>query len=147
MTTTNAQSEKTSEKDTVLPPIQVVTEFLTAYMEHNHEKFSSFLHPDVIWVQPGDSRISGVKKSKTELLQMGAKFAELSARTLKLIDVKYFSPVGNTVVCILHWTAAQPTGGILDVKNIDEYTVENGKIILAKIFSEDISQEDKFWGK
>jgi len=27
------------------------------------------------------------------------------------------------------------------------YTVENGKIIMAKIFSEDILKENKFWGK
>jgi uncharacterized protein len=147
MKSVNAQVDGSKSQENLATPIQVVKEFLTAYMEHNGEKFTSLLHPDVIWVQPGDNRVSGVKKSKAELLQMGAKFAELSARTLKLVDVKYFSPVGNTVVCILHWTATQPTGGILDVKNIDVYTVENGKIILVKVFSEDILHEDRFWGK
>jgi uncharacterized protein len=147
MTSANAQVDNSKPHESLSSPLQVVKEFLTAYMEHNGEKFTSLLHPDVIWVQPGDNRVSGVKKSKAELLQMGAKFAELSAHTLKLVDVKYFSPEGNTVVCILHWTAAQPTGNILDVRNIDVYTVENGRIILVKVFSEDILQEDRFWGK
>jgi uncharacterized protein len=142
-----AQVDNAAQQETIASPLQVVRDFLTAYMEHNHEKFTSLLHPDVIWVQPGDNRVSGVKKSKTELLQMGAKLSELSARTLKLVDVEYYSPQGNTVVCILHWTAAQPTGNILDVRNIDVYTVEDGKIILAKVFSRDILQEDRFWGK
>jgi uncharacterized protein len=147
MTSVKAQVVNSAPQQIPATPDQVVKDFLTAYMAHNHEKFTSLLHPDVIWVQPGDNKVSGVKQSKTELLQMGAKLSELSARTLKLADVKYFSPVGNTVVCILHWTAAQPTGSILDIDNIDVYTVENGKIIQAKIFSEDILQEDKFWGK
>ncbi len=128
-------------------PIQVVKEFLTAYREGNHEKFTSFLHPDVVWIQPGDNRISGVKKSKTELLQMGKRMSELSERTLRLTDVKYFSVNGNTVSCLLHWKAVQPTGNILDVDNIDMYTVENGKIVMVRIFSEDIAKEDKFWGR
>jgi uncharacterized protein len=147
MTPANAQVDNSKSHESLSSPLQVVKEFLTAYMEHNGEKFTSRLHPDVIWIQPGDNRVSGVKESKAELLQMGAKFAEISARTLKLVDVKYFSPEGNTVVCVLHWTAAQPTGNILDVRNIDVYTVENGRIILVKVFSEDILQEDRFWGK
>jgi ketosteroid isomerase-like protein len=140
--TVNAQTSIT-----IAEPLQVVQEFLTAYREGNREKFTSLLHPDVIWVQPGENRLSGVKKSKVELMQMGKRMAELSERTIKLIDVKYFSTNGNTISCILHWTAVQPTGNVLDVNNIDVYTVENGKIILAKIYSEDIAQENQFWGK
>ncbi len=143
----SGQNISTNPQEKSTEPVQVVKDFLTAYMEKKHERFTSLLHPDVIWIQPGDNRISGVKKSKTELLQMGRKMSELSAGTLKLTDVKYYSYNGNTVVCILHWKAAQPTGSTLDIDNIDVYTVENGKIIMAKIFSEDILAEDKFWGK
>jgi uncharacterized protein len=128
-------------------PASVVKKFLMAYMAGDHQKFSSLLHPEVVWIQPGDNRVSGVKKSKTELLQMGALMSELSARTLKLIDVKYYSANANTVVCILHWRAVQPTGLLLDVNNIDVYTVEDGKIVVARIFSENIEKEDDFWGK
>jgi len=100
-----------------------------------------------VWVQPGDSRVSGVKKSKTELMLMGKQMSELTARTLQLQDVQYIAPNGNTVVCLLHWKASQPTGHVLDVRNIDVYTIENGKIILARIYSDDIEAENAFWGK
>ena len=144
---THAQDEVVHTVPELATPLQVAKAFLTAYMQHDHERFVSFLHPDIVWVQPGDNRISGIKKSKTELLEMGKKMAELSMRTIKLEDVQYFAPNGNTVVCVLHWTASQPTGNVLDIHNIDEYTVENGKIILARIYSEDIDKENSFWGK
>jgi uncharacterized protein len=141
------QSNSEIPSSPVLEPVQVVKDFLNAYRAGNHEKVNSLFHPDVIWIQPGDNRVSGIKKSRIELNQMGGKMMDLSDRTLRLTDVKIFSATGNTVVCILHWTAVQPTGNVLDIDNIDQYTVENGKIIMAKIFSEDISKEDKFWGK
>jgi len=142
-----AQGNSEISESPALEPVKVVKEFLNAYREGNHEKVNSLFHPDVVWIQPGDNRISGVKKSRTELNQMGGKMVEISAQTIRLTDVKIFSATGNTVVCILHWKAVQPTGNILDIDNIDEYTVENGKIIMAKIFSEDIAKENRFWGK
>jgi ketosteroid isomerase-like protein len=129
------------------PPIEVVKTFLTAYMQGDHKTFVDLLHADVVWEQPGESTLSGIKNSKAELLQMGARMSELSFKTIKLNDVEYFSPSGNKVVCILHWTAAQPTGNVLDIHNVDVYTVENGKIIHAKIYSEDVDKENAFWGK
>ncbi len=128
-------------------PVDVVKNFLSAYINGDHEKFASYIAPDVIWVQPGDNRIAGVKTSRTELLKMGAKMFELSAGTIKLSDIEYYSSNGNTVVCVLHWKAAQPTGNVLDIKNIDVYTVENSKIVMARIFSKDIRAEDDFWGR
>ncbi|HMG88953.1 MAG TPA: nuclear transport factor 2 family protein [Chryseolinea sp.] len=128
-------------------PLEVVKTFLTAYMQKDHKTFVDLLHPDVVWEQPGDNTVSGIKKSKVELLQMGARMSALSLKTLRLNYVQYFSPSGNNVVCILHWTAAQPTGKILDIRNVDVYTVENGKITHAKIYSEDVDKENVFWGQ
>ncbi len=139
--------EQTAQPRAEADPLTVVKNFLTAYMQRDHAAFSSYLHPDIVWIQPGDNRIAGIKKSKAELLQMGAKMAELSAGTIRLVDVKYYAVNGSTVACVLHWTGAQPPGGTLDVTNIDIYTVENGKIIMARIFSDDIEQENRFWGK
>jgi limonene-1,2-epoxide hydrolase len=81
------------------PPIEVVKTFLTAYMQGDHKTFVDLLHADVVWEQPGESTVSGIKNSKAELLQMGARMSELSFKTLKLNDVEYFSPSGNKVVC------------------------------------------------
>jgi len=78
---------------------------------------------------------------------MVGKMFELSANTLRLTDFKSISVSGNKVACVLHWNAAQPAGGILDVDNIDVYTIENGQITKAEIFTADEESENKFWGE
>jgi ketosteroid isomerase-like protein len=141
----NAQDMTNTSKNNAMP-LKVVREFLTAYMAHDHEEFASKLHQDLVWVQPGNNRVSGEKKSKNELLQMGGKMAQLSEGTLKLESVKYFDANANKVACILLWKAAQPNGAVLDVENIDVYTVENGLIVHAVIYSANIASENDFWG-
>jgi len=125
---------------------QVVTDFLNAVQVADIEKLNTLLHPDVQWSQPGNSRISGIKHSSNEVFQMVGKMFELSANTLKLTDIKSICVSGNKVACLLHWNAAQPAGGILDVDNIDVYTVENGKIIKVEVFTADEAKEEMFWG-
>lgn len=125
----------------------VVKNFLDAYRSGDHDRLIGLLHPEVIWIQPGYNRVSGTKKSREELLQMGARMAEISAHTLKLTSVETYAAEGNTVVCILHWEAVQPTGNKLNVDNIDVYTVEQGRIAMVRVFSENIEMENKFWGQ
>src|SRR5689334_5610128 len=83
----HAQSNKEIPVSPALEPVQVVRDFLTAYREGNHEKVNSSFHPDVVWVQPGDNKVSGIKKSRIELNQMGGKMMDFSDRTLRLTDV------------------------------------------------------------
>jgi ketosteroid isomerase-like protein len=125
---------------------QVVTDFLKAVQVADIEQLNTLLHPDVQWSQPGNSRISGIKHSSNEVFQMVGKMFELSANTLKLTDIKSICVSGNKVACLLHWNAAQPAGGILDVDNIDVYTVENGKIVKVEVFTADEPKEEMFWG-
>lgn len=72
---------------------------------------------------------------------------ELTAGTIQLSDVQYYAPNGNTVVAVLHWKATNTAGNSLDIKNIDVYTVEDRKIVIGRIYTEDASAEDRFWGK
>jgi len=139
--------QSTVHAPVIVSPKDVVQEMLTAYQAHNREKFMSFVHPDIVWIQPGDNQLSGVKKSKDELMQMGALMGKITGKTIRLADVKYFDVTGNTVACLLHWKAAQPDGKELDILNIDVYTVEDSKVIQAKIFTENAAIEDQFWGK
>lgn len=132
---------------TITYPAEVVKEFFNAYRNHDREKVAALLHPEVVWIQPGDNRLAGVKKSREEVLAMGKLMGELSAKTIQLADIRITNTNGNSVACVLRWKAAQPTGHVLDVENIDVYTIENGKIVHVKIFSADLDQENSFWGK
>ncbi|HEV8513528.1 MAG TPA: nuclear transport factor 2 family protein [Cyclobacteriaceae bacterium] len=135
-----------SPEPTNAEPSVLIKEFFDAYRAHNREKVSSMMHPDIMWTQPGNNRLSGVKKSREEVKAMGKLMAELSAKTIELADIKILNATGNSVACLLRWKAVQPTGNVLDVENIDVYTIENGLIVNVKIYSADLVQEDKFWG-
>lgn len=126
---------------------KTVTEFLTAVQQGDTQKLAALIHPDVEWSQPGNNRVSGTKRSSAEVFQMVGKMFELSDNTLMLTGVKSIGVNGNSVACLVHWNANQSSGGILDVDNIDVYTVENGKITRANIFTADQEKEDSFWGK
>lgn len=127
--------------------VQVVSEFLTAVQKGDNAKVAASLHPNVEWSQPGTNRFSGTKKSSGEVFQMVGGMLEVSAGTLALTDVTVTAVNGNTVACLVHWKAVKPTGAVLDVNNIDVYTVEKGQITQARVYSADLAQEDAFWLK
>ncbi|GAB4030870.1 nuclear transport factor 2 family protein [Spirosoma gilvum] len=127
--------------------IQVIHDFLTAVQQGNQAKLASLIHPNIQWSQPGSNRFSGLKKSSAEVFQMVGGMFQVSGNSLRLTDIKTLTANGNSVACLVHWKAVQPNGGVLDVDNIDVYTVENGQIVQAKVYSADIAQEDNFWLK
>jgi ketosteroid isomerase-like protein len=126
---------------------QVVTAFLTAVQQGNNEVLPTLLHPSIQWSQPGNNILSGTKQSLPEVFAMVGKMFGLSANTLRLAEFKTLSTNGNKVACVLQWTATRPGGESLDVANIDVYTVEDGQVIKAEIFTADEEAEDAFWGR
>ncbi|MDF7812093.1 nuclear transport factor 2 family protein [Hymenobacter sp. YC55] len=126
---------------------QTVRKFLTAVQKGDQAQLASSLHDNVEWHQPGNNKFAGLKKSKAEVFQMVGGMYEMSANTLALTAVDVMAVNGNRVACLLHWKGAQPPGDVLDVDNIDVYTVENGQITQATVYSADLTQEDRFWGK
>ncbi|MFL9481755.1 nuclear transport factor 2 family protein [Chitinophagaceae bacterium LWZ2-11] len=146
---TNNQSvnNKTKSDKMENQAMKVISEFLTAVQHGNNQKLAELLHPSVEWDQPGNNRFSGIKKSASEVFQMVGGMFQLTSNTLALTDIKVIAVNANSVACLVHWKGEQPVGAILDVDNIDVYTVENGKIVKAKVYSASIEQEDDFWGK
>lgn len=125
---------------------KVVNEFLTAVQHGDTQKLAALMHPNVEWSQPGNNSISGIKRSSAEVFQMVGKMYELSDNTLMLTSIKSIGVNGNSVACLINWTAAQPSGGVLNVDNIDVYTVEKGQITKVNIFTADETKENQFWG-
>jgi uncharacterized protein len=142
----NAQAPDLSETNTQ-SALKVVSTFMNAIRNGDGATAVSLIDSLVQWDQPGNNRLSGIRKNKNEVLALFHAFNDLSAGTLKLTEVKTLSVNGNSVACLLHWNAAQPVGKILNVDNIDVYTVVDGKIKNVVIYSADLRSEDAFWGK
>ncbi|MBD2700206.1 nuclear transport factor 2 family protein [Spirosoma sp. BT702] len=152
-TSLTAMSNKTSlstmnASDVLIDqPAQVIKTFLTAVQKGDHPTAKALIDPNIQWNQPGTNRFSGLKKSSDAVVHMVGGMIQASSQTLSLADIKQLTVNGNKVACLVRWKAVMPGGGVLDVHNIDVYTVEKGKIVEAMIYSEDIAQEDEFWGK
>ncbi len=123
----------------------IVTDFLTAVQTGNNAQLAALLSQDVQWEQPGNNLVSGTKNSAAEVFGMVGKMFELSNNTLRLTDIKSVTVKGNEVACLLQWQASRPDGSKLNVENIDVYTVKNGEIVSAKVFTSDIEAENAFW--
>lgn len=126
---------------------QVVTQFLTAVQQGDNQTLAALLDAAIEWDQPGNNRFSGVKKNVTEVFQMVGGMFEVTGNTLRLAEIRSITTNGNSVACLIRWTATKPGGQQLDVDNTDVYTVTGGRIVKARIYSSDIAQEDNFWGK
>jgi ketosteroid isomerase-like protein len=126
--------------------LQVVSAFVNAVQHMDQEKLAALLHPSIQWDQPGNNRFSGVKTSSAEVFQMVGGMFEVSQNTFALTDVKILAVNGNSAACALHFKATRP-GAVLDTDNIDVYTVEGGQIVSARVYAEDIEQENTFWGR
>ena len=125
--------------------MKIVRDFLTAVQQGNQAKLASLIHPSIEWNQPGTNRFSGTKKSSSEVFQMVGGMFAATDNSLAMTEIKALTANGNSVACLIHWKAVQSIGGILDVDNIDVYTVENGQITKAVVYSADIDQENTFW--
>ncbi len=139
--------QSTKVEPVISDPASVVKEFLDGVRYKEHNKVVAMLHPEVMWIQPGSNRLSGFKKSREEVLNMGKTMGEITEKTIQLAEIKFLSATGNSVACLLYWKGKLHDGTDLSVENIDVYTVENGKIISARVYSSDIEQENAFWGK
>jgi len=125
--------------------LQVVTDFVNAVQQVNLEKLGALLHPEINWEQPGNNRFSGTKKSSGEVFQMVGGMFEVSQNTMSLAAIKTIAVHGDQASVVLTWKASRP-GAELHTDNVDVYTVKDGKIVAAKIYAEDIRQENIFWG-
>ncbi|MCS3794831.1 nuclear transport factor 2 family protein [Niastella sp. OAS944] len=123
----------------------IVTDFLNAVQTGNNAQLAALLSQNIQWDQPGNNLVSGKKNSAAEVFGMVGKMFELSENSLRLTDIKSVTVNGKEVACLLQWQALKPDGTKLNVENIDVYTVENGEIVSAKVFSADIEAENLFW--
>lgn len=123
----------------------IVTDFLNAVQTGNNAQLAALLSQNIHWEQPGNNLVSGKKNSAAEVFGMVGKMFELSENSLRLTDIRSVTANGNEVACLLQWEASKSNGTKLKVENIDVYTVENGEIVSAKVFTSDIEAENSFW--
>jgi uncharacterized protein len=118
--------------------IEVVKKGYEAFSAGDIETLMSVFDDNIEWVQPGDSAISGTYRGKRELGDLIGRLAEKSA-TVKL---NRLLGDGDIVVGLTDVTAGGETG-----QDADVFSVRDGKIVRAQVYSDTAMMERVFGRK
>lgn len=99
---------------------------------------------DVVWTVAGRSPLAGTYTGKADVFgKFFAGLGERSGGTL-LIDIENVVADDDHVVVLSHHTAAN-AGRTLDARNVDVYTVRDGRVIEARSTGFDVYEYDAFY--
>lgn len=123
---------------------ELIGKYLNALSEGDYDKVGSFMSDDLVWHQPGNGALSGDFKGKGAVFAHLGDFARLSNGTFTIDKVDYVAANSDLVAVAIHFKATSENSSI-DMRGIDLFRIESGKIQEVWLFSENIEAEDEFW--
>jgi len=123
----------------------IVQKYFDSIAKGDFETLGSLLAEDVVWHQPGHSRLSKVYRSKSEVFSLFSQFMEISQGSFKISSVEKIMSNKNMVTVILNFCAKKTNGQYISMSGVDVMRVEDGKIKEVYLFSADQTAEDAFW--
>jgi hypothetical protein len=108
----------------------------------------SLVAADVDWHQPGHNKLSGPHTGTEAVFGMVGGTVQDSAGTFTIDDVKDVKDImdnGSQVAATISFSA-QRDSAQMALNGVDVFTVENGQITEAWLYSSDQDAENAFWG-
>jgi ketosteroid isomerase-like protein len=99
---------------------------------------------DVVWHQPGGSKVSGTYRGTAALFEHLGRFMKLSQGSFRIDAVEEIMGNAALVAARIHFVA-QRNGRTLAMNGVDLMRVAGGKIREVWLFSGDQAAEDAFW--
>lgn len=125
--------------------VSVVQDYFNALKAGDIGKLGAIFASDIIWHQPGESKLSGTYQGRDDVIDLLERFMEISGGTFQIDDVKAIMINGDLVSVLLHFKAEQP-GRKMAMSGVDLFRIEDGTIKEVWLFSADPVAEDRFWG-
>lgn len=127
---------------------QSATAVVGQYFEHlvsgDMQAVGKLFAEDIVWHQPGASKVSGVYRGTSALFEHLGRLMKLSEGSFRIDKVEEIMGNGDLVATRIHFTA-QRSGRTLAMHGVDLIRVESGKIREVWLFSADQAAEDAFW--
>lgn len=101
---------------------------------------------DIVWHQPGASRLSRTYRGKDEVFSLFQSFMEASGGTFQIDRVDSIMANGDLVAATLHFRAERGDKRMA-MDGVDLMRVDSGRIKEVWLFSADPEAEDAFWGR
>ena len=125
-------------------PVAVVRQYFDYLASGNLDALGQLLADDVVWHQPGASKVSGIYRGTAALFEHLGRFMKLSQGSFRIDKVDEIMGNGDVVAARIHFVA-QRDGRTLAMNGVDLIRVEGGKIREVWLFSGDQAAEDVFW--
>ena len=117
--------------------IEIVKRGYEAFSAGDVETVMSLMDDTIEWVQPGESTISGTYHGKGEFGQ----YLQLMAAKATEVKPQRFIADGDMVVVLTDVTAGTESG-----QDADVFTVRDGKIVRAQIYT-DTAMMERVYGR
>lgn len=98
---------------------------------------------NVVWHEPGRSTLGGDYKGRAGVLDLLAKFGELSGGTFEFDLVDVLATAERAVA--LHELTARRDGRVLDMASAVEFEIHAGRITEVTVYHDDTYNFDEFW--
>jgi hypothetical protein len=118
--------------------VDVVKKGYEAFSAGDVETVMSQFDDRIEWVQPGESAISGIYRGKAEF---GEYLRQLAEKAVGVRALRFMAD-GDTVVAFTEVTIGSEMG-----EDADVYTVRDGKIVHAQIYTDTAMMERVFGRK
>ena len=112
--------------------VEVVRAAIVAFNAHDTERWLSFAHPEMEFVDHGGAVAEEVASGPEDLRRLAEAwfetFPDFRAATEEFIDA------GDRVVCVTHWQGTGAGSGLSYSQHAAEvYTLREGKIVRAEL--------------
>ena len=125
------------------PNVGLLRKVYEAFAKGDMATLTEMFAENVVWHIPGSNRWSGEHRGRDAVFAMFAGIAELSGGTYR---VELHAALANDehAVALSRATAGRQ-GKQIDLRNVNVYHLENGKIMEAWVFAEDQRLIEEFW--
>ena len=124
--------------------LDVFNAYNDALIAGDFEAVFATMADDIVWHQPGKSKVSGKVVGKEVLGAHLAQFGASTNGTFRILT-NWVSANDDLVAANVTFKAERDNGDNLDMNGIDLFRIKEGKIVEVWLFSSDQAKEDEYW--
>ena len=125
------------------PNAKLIRRGYEAFASGDLGSIRDLMDPGVVWHEPGRSQMKGDYKGPDGVVELLAKFSELSGGTFAFDLVEVLATANRAVA--LHELTASRGDRVLDMASAVEFEIHLGKITEVTVYHDDTYNFDEFW--
>lgn len=125
--------------------LEIFNAYNNALIAGDFDAVFATMADDIVWHQPGNHSMSGLKEGKAVLGAHLGGFSAVTNGTFKVLT-NWVSDNGDLVAANVTFVGIHENGKEINMNGIDLFRMEDDKIKEVWLFSSDQAEEDAFWG-